>query len=105
MSETMQRAPNEIPFTQYLLPDGRKTSVFIEREPSVVARAMELVERGYRFECEVLGDYSTVSLSVVDPDDEGDIAIEVVKNGPAVPPAVDRLVAKAEQHAARGDQS
>lgn len=86
-----------IPFTQYLLPDGRKKSVSIERPDEIETRARRLIDAGYRFECEVLttGD---ISLTVVDPYDEGDIAIEVVSNGPEVPVAVDRLVGLAEQH-------
>ena len=89
------RAMKDIPFTQYLLPNGRKTSVVIGMPEDVADTALSLIKQGYRFECEMLSDYETVSLTVVDPDDTGDIAIEVIKNGPEVPPAVERLVAKA----------
>lgn len=83
---------NEITFTQYLMPEGRPSPVFIERTPDVVAKAKALIAKGYKFECEMLSDYKTISLTVVDPDDENDVAIEVCNNGPSVPPAVDRLV-------------
>lgn len=87
----------EIPFTQYLRPDGRKRQVRIERPPDVANAAHRLIEAGYRFECEELST-GHASLTIVDPDDEADIAIEVVPNGPEVPAAVDRLVAEAMKH-------
>lgn len=90
-------AETEIRFTQYLRPDGRKRVVSIERPASVVEAAHKLIKAGYRFECEELST-GHASLTVVDPDDEGDIAIQVVPNGPAVPDAVDRLVAEATKH-------
>jgi len=92
----------EIPFTQYVLPDGRRKPVSIERPDDVGAAAQRLIDQGYRFECEVLGDMKTVSLTVVSPDeDEGDIAIELCPNGPGLlGPAVDRLVAEASRLAA-----
>lgn len=87
----------EIPFTQYLRPDGRKRAVSIERPAEVVEVAHRLITAGYRFECEELAT-GHVSLTVVDPHDEGDIAIQVVPNGPEVPNAVDRLIADAMKH-------
>lgn len=90
----------EIPFTQYMLPSGHLKEVSIERPDEVVRRAEALIARGYRFECEMLTDMQTVSLTVVDPDDEGDIAIELCKNGPGLLGlAVDRLVDQAEKFA------
>ena len=89
----------EIPFTQYVLPSGRPKEVSIERPDGIVIRAEALIAKGYRFECEMLTDMQTVSLTVVDPDDEGDIAIELCKNGPGLGPAVDRLVDQAEKFA------
>lgn len=86
----------EIPFTQYVLPTGRQKQVSIERPDNIVTEAMALIDKGYRFECEILTDMDTVSLTVVGPDDDGDIAIELCKNGPGLlGPAVDRLVAQA----------
>jgi len=83
--------PNDVEFTQYLMPDGRKTSVRIERSEAVATRAKEIVAAGFRFELEMLSDYKTVSLTIAD--DKEDLAIEVVPNGPGVLIAVDRLVA------------
>lgn len=88
----------EIPFTQYVLPHGRRAEISIDRPDDVGRRAAALIARGYRFECEMLTDMQTVSLTVVDPDDKGDIAIELCKNGPGLlGPAVDRLVETAEK--------
>ncbi len=80
-----------IPFTQFLLPNGREESVRIDRPGPIAAKAQAIIAAGYRFECEMLGDFRTVSLTITDPDD-GDIEIEVVENGPAVPAAVDALI-------------
>lgn len=81
----------EIEFTQYLLPDGRAQTVRIDRPDEIAEKAALIIKAGYRFECEMLRDLIHVSLTITDPD-EGDIEIEVVENGPAVPIAVDALV-------------
>lgn len=82
-----------IQFTQYLRPDGRKVAVWIDRPQDIAEKAEKVIAAGYRFECEELttGD---VSLTVAN-DDDGDLEIEVVENGPSVPAAVDRLVERA----------
>lgn len=97
----MNMQTNEIPFTQFLRPDGRKREVRIERPTPVARAALRLIEAGYRFECEELST-GHASLTVVDPKDEVDIAIEVVPNGPEVPGAVDRLVKMALDHLEAG---
>lgn len=84
-----------IPFTQYLRPTGKKVQVEIDRHPDVERDAYAFINSGGYFECEELttGHASLTAghLSY----DEGDVAIEVVLNGPDVPAAVDRLVEKA----------
>lgn len=80
-----------IPFTQYLMPSGSKAEVTIDRPDDIAAKAREIIARGFRFECEMLSDQRSVSLTITDPD-EGDLDIEVVQNGPEVPLAVDRMV-------------
>lgn len=85
-----------IHFTQYLMPDGRQTDVAIDRPDAVERLAEQLSTQGARFEIEMLSDYQTISLTCEPPDPDGDtLAHELVPNGPAVPDAVDRLVAKA----------
>lgn len=86
----------EISFTQYILSNGRQKQISIERPDIIAVEAQALINKGYRFECEVLTDMETVSLTVVGPDDDGDVAIELCKNGHGLlGPAVDRLVAQA----------
>lgn len=86
-----------IPFTQYLLPHGRKASTSIDMPDDVEAMAQRFIEAGGWFESEMLTDLEHVSLTACWNTDDGpnDIAIEVVRNGPDVPVAVDRLVRKA----------
>lgn len=80
-----------IPFTQYLRPDGRIRETGISRPADVEAKAQEILNAGYRFECEELHT-KDVSLTIFDPEAEEDVAIELVPNGPAVPAAVDKLI-------------
>jgi hypothetical protein len=81
-----------IPFTQCLRPDGRKRPVEFDRPPEIERLAREFIDHGGYFECEELTT-GHASLTAGHPDAEtGDIAIEVVVNGPEVPGAVDRLV-------------
>lgn len=81
----------EIPFTQYLRPNGRQTEVAIDRPPHIAELAERIISRGYRFECEELTT-GHASLTIAGPDDDEDI--ELVMNGPGVPDAVDRLVTR-----------
>ena len=86
--------PLDIVFTQFLRPNGRQVSVWIERSAAVVDQAKALRARGYLFEIEELSD-GTVSMTVERPDEDQPIAIELCPNGPAVPATVDRLIVAA----------
>lgn len=82
-------------FTQYMRPDGRKVPVEIDCSEEIEALAGEFIAAGGYFECEHLRT-NHASLTAGHPDaEQGDIAIELVPNGPKVPEAVDRLVRKA----------
>jgi len=83
----------EIPFTQYLMPDGRRDVVRIDRPADIAEMAKSIFEAGYSLGCEMLSDYRTISLTV--EDDDGDFDIEICPNGPDVPLAVDRLITRA----------
>lgn len=80
----------EIPFTQYMRPDGRpmQTSIVVRRD--IYEKAKDIINQGNVFECEVLTT-GQISLTITDPE-EGDIAIRVVSNGPEVVQAVYSLV-------------
>jgi hypothetical protein len=80
----------DIPFTQYLMPNGRKTLVTIDRPDEIAAKAQAIMNHGYRFECEMLSDYSTVSLTIANDDDDHEI--EVCPNGPEVPKRIDAMI-------------
>jgi hypothetical protein len=69
----------EIPFTQYLLPDGRKSRTTMETNREVYAKAQRILSAGLVFEIEVLrtGD---VSATIVDPIEEIDVDITVGRN-------------------------
>lgn len=88
-----------IPFTQFLRPNGRRTSVSIDRGEQVESMAARLVASGCRFEIEELRD-GTVSIEALadnseDPESPHCLAIELVRNGPAVPETVDKVIAAA----------
>lgn len=90
-----------IPFTQYLMPDGRKASVRIDRPAEIEAKAQQIIGQGYRFEIEMLqtGDVSMeIVKDVADPDIDDSLAGEVCHNGPTegarlgVPESVDKMI-------------
>ena len=83
-----------IPFTQYLLPRGQRRAEQIERPADIEALAEKFIASGGRYECELLRDGSTASLTAVHKvdDEEQDIAIVLSVNGPAIPEKVDELV-------------
>lgn len=80
----------DIPFTQFLMPDGRKNPVTIDRPEPISTLAHAIIERGYRFECEMLSDYRTTSFTI--SDDDADHEIEVCSNGPDVPIRIDAMI-------------
>jgi hypothetical protein len=82
-------------FTQYMMPDGRREPVQILRPDDIAKKAAFIQSKGYTFECEMLSDMRTISLTITD--DEGDFDIEVVPNGPEIPIAVDRLITRAAE--------
>lgn len=79
----------DIPFTQYMRPNGRPVPVTIDRPDEISSLAERIIESGYRFECEHLMT-GHASFTIAGPDD--DLDIEVVRNGPDVPVAIDRMV-------------
>ena len=85
-----------IPFTQYLLPNGRKRATSIDVDEETKKLAQQFMDAGGYFECEIL---STEDISLTacfdQPDGDNDIAVEVVQNGPDVIKAVQKLVRNA----------
>ena len=90
---------NRVPFTQYVLPWGEKRSLEIEVSADAAAMAREVIASGLSFECEILST-DEISLTAMHPDD-GDVAIEIVPNGPGMREAVERLIVSARDTAVR----
>jgi hypothetical protein len=85
----------EIEFIQYLQPNGRKTTITIDRPNEVAAKAQKLREAGYVFEIEILST-GEVSMEVVSAADyEKVIAGKLCPNGPTVPQMVDAMINEA----------
>ena len=88
-----------IQFTQYMMPDGHKEEMVIDRPPEIEEQAEQLkaLDPPAIFEMEMLRDYRTISLTI-ERDSLGELgdtevlASEMVPNGPEIPEAVDRLV-------------
>jgi len=85
-----------IPFTQYLLPHGRRREETTERPAEIEALAQAFIDSGGAFECEVLttGHVSLTAVHELDGERQ-DIAIRVCANGPVVLEKVDELVREA----------
>lgn len=83
-----------IPFTQYLLPNGRKQQIKIERPADIEKIAHAFIASGGRYEAEILttGQISLTAVKKV-RGEEGDVAIVVGPNKPGENMLlVDRLV-------------
>ena len=80
-----------IPFTQYMMPDGRKKKGEIDRPDSIGQKAADIIAHGYRFEIEMLST-SFISMTIFNIKTEEDDEIQVVSNGPEVPIALDRMI-------------
>ena len=78
-----------IPFTQYLLPDGRPKDTHIDRSPEIEELAFKFIEGGGRYEAEIL---RTGEVSLTAHKNDEDIAIVICPNGPGVGEKVDELV-------------
>lgn len=86
-----------VPFTQFMMPDGRKVKVSIEMSNEIEQLARKFIIAGGWFECEMLSDKTMVSLTACwhRPDGDNDVESELVPNGPEVPKAVERLIRRA----------
>lgn len=79
----------DIPFTQFMRPDGRKVPTLVDRPEPLALKAMAVIEKGGRFTCEVLMN-GIVSLACEYED--GDVAMELSNNGPEVEAATDKMI-------------
>ncbi len=82
----------EIPFTQFLRPDGRPRYGGFDRPDEIADLAEQIIDAGYNFTCEML---TTGQVSVAVGDHEGDLATRVTPNGPDVLAAIDSMIREA----------
>ena len=85
-----------IPFTQYLMPHGRRSPQLIARPEEVEAKAEAVMALGGSFEMEMLNVAPGLpNVSITCAFEDEDISHEIVVNGPPVLEAVDLVVADA----------
>lgn len=72
---------------QYLLPDGRTVPVAVELPVSTRTKYEAMEDAGCRFEAEVLTT-GAVSVTIFHVQQEIDVDIQIVKNGPTVSSAL-----------------
>lgn len=87
--EVQEPGPNDVIFTQYLRPNGRRQSVWLTVPPESKMKANVLVAAGYAFECEELRT-GMVHLDCCNA--ERQLALKLIPNGPEVPQAVISLI-------------
>ena len=86
----------DVPFTQFLRPNGQPVRVTIDRPDDIARLARRLAAHGVRLETEVLTTGEVSFTAEREKDGETELlACEVVPNGPEVRDAVDRLVTAA----------
>ena len=90
----------DIEFTQYLRPNGRRETTYIDRPVHVAAKAAEIAAAGYFLECEALST-GHASFTIADRKHEVDVDIEICPNGPEVHAAIDRLILRFDAEKAR----
>jgi len=86
---------HEVPFTQYLLPNGRKREVTMDVDKATCEAATKLIADGVHFDAEILTTGEVSLTAENDSLDEPVLATAVVKNGPGMREAVCKLVADA----------
>jgi hypothetical protein len=78
-----------IPFTQYLMPDGRTTEVTIDMPANIEKVAHALIEKGCHFDIEML---STGLISMTCEKEDDCLSIEVCPNDERVIAGVEKIV-------------
>jgi hypothetical protein len=92
----------EIPFTQYLLPNGKqRKELFLTEREDVYDKAMNMIEAGLWFEIEMLTTgHVSVTVSGLQQLEEGDepeaqdLAFAIAANGPPLVEKIERMIMK-----------
>jgi hypothetical protein len=70
----------QIPFTQYILPNGRQKQIeFTTDDEDVFSKSLQLLGAGYSFSVEVLTT-GQVSACIVDDQEEEDAVVKICNN-------------------------
>lgn len=85
----MSSKMRDIPFTQFLLPHGRRRATEIRRPKRIHDLAMPCIMRGARFTVEML---QTGVVSLACEYGDTDISIKLGNNGPEILSKVDELI-------------
>lgn len=83
-----------IPFTQYMLPNGRQRRYVIDMPEPVEEAARVLIAKGYHFDIEIL---TTGMVSMTCEKGEECTAIEICSNDEQVPVHVEKLIRTATE--------
>lgn len=86
-----------IPFTQYMMPNGRRVQVLCDSDSDTEKAAKVLVDAGCHFDIEMLMN-GVISMTCEKEDDSGETVVlghELCSNGPDVPIHVKLLVSQA----------
>lgn len=81
----------EIAFTQYLLPNGRKEQIFIDRPQNIWEKSQKIIEAEYKLEAEVLTN-GTVSLTITGKNTDVYMKLVFNQTPDKITSAVDELI-------------
>ena len=82
----------QIPFTEYMLPNGRrKINHYITEDEEVFSKALQLIGANYSFTVELLRT-GEVSVCIVDNQEEEDVVIKVARNNAELVATVDAMI-------------
>jgi hypothetical protein len=87
-----------VPFTQYLFPNGEQRHLECDfLSPEVEKLAHKFIEKGGKFEMEMLTDYTTVSITAafIVNNEWQDIACKLSTNGPGIETKTEKLIRSA----------
>lgn len=84
----------DIPFTQYVMPHGRKRETSIPMPEADYRQWEKVRDAGLTMGVELLSDYVTVSQTIEDRAIGADFDIELCANGPEVPKALSKMLAR-----------
>ena len=83
---------HKIPFTQYLLPNGRSRQIDLFTNDEEIFTKSKLIQNaGFRFECEYLTT-KELSVTILDVRKERDVAIEICGKGTFVVDHLEKLI-------------